>query len=601
MTALRARRLILVVAALATLLSPSLGGTARAEGPGTSPSPAPPGAGAANPREFATYRVYATQYDPNTPGSVEVAVPDKCAKFAALKNQSVLNQFNCPGSYGLGLDYRVVVSRDNGRTATLPVKEVGPWNLDDNYWAQPGSPRPRRTYGDLPRGTPESQAAFYNGYNTVPNCVSLETGKPSGKAGGADQFGRCVLNPAGFDLSVEAAKQLGLGNLENGWVTVSFLWEPSTTGTTYQPLTPSRVLDTRNGSPIGPGATIDLNVTGVGGVPAAGVRAVGLNVTATGATGPGSFLTVYPTGSSRPLASNLNFTPGPSIPNLVIAQVGPGGRVSIYNNAGSVHVVADVQGYYVDSQTSASTFKPVQPQRLLDTRSGTGAPQAKVPAGGSIELKVTDVGGVPGSATAVVLNMTTTRASGPESFLTVWPTGQGRPAVSNLNFTSGPPSTNAVIARVGEGGKVSIYNNLGSTDIVADLNGWFAAPGSADPGQVYYPVNPARALDTRLGAGPLGAGSTLDVTVAGVGGAPAGATAAVLNVTATDPSGPDSFLTLFPSGSPRPQASNLNFAARQTVPNLVTVRLGNGKASVYNNLGSVAVIADVQGWYAAPR
>jgi hypothetical protein len=73
---------------------------------------------------------------------------------------------------------------------------------------------------------PEAQAAFYNGYNTVPNCTSLSTGQPSGKPGGADQFGRCVLNPAGIDLSVEAAKQLGLGTGENAWVTVSFLWEP---------------------------------------------------------------------------------------------------------------------------------------------------------------------------------------------------------------------------------------------------------------------------------------------------------------------------------------------------------------------------------------
>ena len=205
------------------------GGAARAvagEGPGTAPSPAPPGAGAANPPSFVTFRVYATQYAPNTPGSVEVAVPDKCAKFAALKNQSVLNDFGCGAGYRLDLDYRVVVTRDSGQTATIPVKEVGPWNVDDNYWAGPGSTRPRRRYTDLPRGVPEAQAAFYNGYNTVPNCVSLSTGQPSGKPGGADQFGRCVLNPAGIDLSIEAAKALGLGNLENTWLTVSFLWEP---------------------------------------------------------------------------------------------------------------------------------------------------------------------------------------------------------------------------------------------------------------------------------------------------------------------------------------------------------------------------------------
>jgi hypothetical protein len=198
-------------------------GTA-AEGPGTAPAPAPAGAGASNPPGVATYRVYATRYDPNTPGSVEVAVPDKCAKFAALKLTGALSSAGCASGYRTDLDYRAVVTRDDGKTATIPVKDVGPWNEDDPYWAGPGSPRPRRRFADLPRGVPEAQAAFYNGYNTASNCISLSTGQPSGKPGGADQFGRCVLNPAGIDLSTEAAKVLGMA--DNGWVTVSFLWEP---------------------------------------------------------------------------------------------------------------------------------------------------------------------------------------------------------------------------------------------------------------------------------------------------------------------------------------------------------------------------------------
>lgn len=74
------------------------------------------------------------------------------------------------------------------------------------------------------RGTPEAQAAFYNGYNRVSNCKNLN-GSLSGHPGAADQFGRCVLNPGGIDLSVAAAARLGLGHLQNGWVTVTFLWE----------------------------------------------------------------------------------------------------------------------------------------------------------------------------------------------------------------------------------------------------------------------------------------------------------------------------------------------------------------------------------------
>ncbi len=393
---------------------------------------------------------------------------------------------------------------------------------------------------------------------------------------------------------------------------------PVILGSTYNSLSPTRILDTRNGTgtagtnTVGEGGTIEVKVTGVSNVPATGVTAVALNVTAANASGPASYLTVFPTGTTRPLASNLNFDQGTSIPNLVVAQVGTDGKVSIYNNKGSVHVIGDVQGYYtnVGGVTGGSTFKPVDPLRLLDTRNGTGTGgvTAKVPAGGTIELKVTDVGGVPATgATAVVLNMTTTQATGPESFLTVWPAGESRPPVSNLNFAAGPPSTNAVVVRVGLDGKVAIYNNLGSTDVIADLNGWFAAPvaaGTAPVGQFYYPVNPFRNLDSRNGTGTggqvgqLGGPGVIDVAVSGVGGVPANATAAVLNVTAADSPGPESYLTLFPTGTTRPLASNLNFVADQTVPNLVMVRLGGGKVTFYNNLGSVVVIADIEGYYA---
>lgn len=178
------------------------------------------------PPTWAVARVYATQYDPNTPGSVEVAVPDKCAKFAALRQPSNLASSGCPPGYALGLDYRALVVRDSGQYAAFPVRDVGPWNLDDNYWNfGPGAPQPRRLFSGLPPGLPESQAAFSNGYNQSPNCKNLD-GTLSGHAGGADQFGRCVLNPAGIDLSVAAAAQLGLGRLQSEWVSVAFLWAP---------------------------------------------------------------------------------------------------------------------------------------------------------------------------------------------------------------------------------------------------------------------------------------------------------------------------------------------------------------------------------------
>jgi hypothetical protein len=180
---------------------------------------------------FATYRVFATQYQPHDPASVEVAVPDKCAKFAALRNTGALSSQGCPAGYGLDLDYRVVVTLANGRSEVFPVKDVGPWNVDDNYWnpSAAGSPRPRRLFRDLPTGTPEASAAFNSGYNTVANCKDLAE-QPTTRTAGADQFGRCVLNPAGIDLSLKAAERLGLRPGENAFVNASFLWEPVSPG-----------------------------------------------------------------------------------------------------------------------------------------------------------------------------------------------------------------------------------------------------------------------------------------------------------------------------------------------------------------------------------
>ncbi len=187
-------------------------------------TPVPPGS-------FVTYRVFATQYQSHDPASVEVAVPDKCAKFAALRNTSALSSFGCPSGYSLSLDYRVVVSLASGRSEIIPVKDVGPWNIDDNFWnpSAAGSPRPRRLFRDLPTGKPEATAALNEGYNTITNCKGLDE-RPTTRTAGADQFGRCVLNPAGIDLSVAAATRLGMRAGENAFVNVSFLWEPVTPG-----------------------------------------------------------------------------------------------------------------------------------------------------------------------------------------------------------------------------------------------------------------------------------------------------------------------------------------------------------------------------------
>ena len=119
---------------------------------------------------------------------------------------------------------------------------------------------------------------------------------------------------------------------------------------TYHPLAPARILDTRtgNGAPVGKlgsESTLSLQVTGRGGVPATGVASVVLNVTVTEVSAV-SFLTAWPAGTPRPLASNLNYAAGDTVPNLVVVKLGDGGRASLFNSSGDTHVIADVAGWY---------------------------------------------------------------------------------------------------------------------------------------------------------------------------------------------------------------------------------------------------------------
>ena len=108
---------------------------------------------------------------------------------------------------------------------------------------------------------------------------------------------------------------------------------------------PTRLMDTRrSGGALGHGVSRVLDVT-VGAVPST-ARAVVLNVTVTEPTRSG-YLTVWPNGRARPEASNLNFVAGQTVPNQVIAAVGPDGKICLFNSAGSTHVIVDLMGWYV--------------------------------------------------------------------------------------------------------------------------------------------------------------------------------------------------------------------------------------------------------------
>ena len=368
----------------------------------------------------------------------------------------------------------------------------------------------------------------------------------------------------------------------------------------YHSLPPTRLLDTRQtGQTLGPNSRLELTVVG-GSVPSS-ATAVALNVTVTNTT-TSSYLSVFPTGQPQPVLSNLNWRQGETVPNLVIVPVGANGQVTFYNYAGKADVIADLEGYFAAETpgTTAGSYVPLSPSRIADTRTGSGEPYAGQTLGPGVTLnvQVDGQGLVPTTGvTAALLNVTVTNTTA-SSYLTVYPQGGTRPVASNLNWTPGDTVANRVVVPVNPStGQISVYNYSGSTDVIVDVDGYFTAGGSAPSNaSLFGPISPVRVLDTRKTGQALGPGSILPVTLSGVDGIPVNATAVVTNVTATNTTAA-SYFTVYPGGV-RPLASDVNWQAGQTVPNLTVATLSStGEVDVYNHAGSAALIIDAFGYF----
>ena len=246
--------------------------------------------------------------------------------------------------------------------------------------------------------------------------------------------------------------------------------------------------------------------------------------------------------------------------------------------------------------TAGARFTPDGPQRVLDTRDGTGA-AGPVSDGGTVRLKIGGAGTVPAGATAVALNVTVTDTAAP-GYVSVYPDGVARPTVSTLNFTAGQTVANSTMVALSPDGYVDLYDHGGPVDLVADVTGYFVRNAAASG---YTTVAPQRLLDTRTSGDALGAGGTLALPVAGAAGLPStGLTAVAVNVTAVNPTGPG-YLTAYPGGVGRPLASTLNFVAGQTVANMAVVPVGqDGTVDFYNGSpGPTDLLVDVVGYFTA--
>ncbi|MDT0213224.1 FlgD immunoglobulin-like domain containing protein [Rothia sp. ARF10] len=360
----------------------------------------------------------------------------------------------------------------------------------------------------------------------------------------------------------------------------------------YVALTPARLVDTRTGlgapkSPVGAGKEIVVQVVGQGGVPTSNVSSVVLNVTAVSPAASG-YATIYPSGTSRPTASNINYAKGATLANQVFVKVGSDGKARLFTSA-TTNLIVDVAGYY----PPGPQYTGLAPARLLDTRTGLGAAKIRIPAGGTVDLQVAGRGGVPATgAASAAINITAVNPSA-GGYVTAWPTESARPNASNVNYAKAQTIAGLAVVKLGTGGRITLFSSA-STDLLVDVAGWF--PTSSD----FQGATPARILDTRVGTGapksPIAAGGTYSLQVAGVGGVPAtGVKAVLVNVTVVGPTGPG-FVTAYPSTVSRPTASNVNYLTGQTIANTVLAKLGtDGKIKLYTS-ANTHLITDVQGY-----
>ena len=371
---------------------------------------------------------------------------------------------------------------------------------------------------------------------------------------------------------------------------------------TYVPLTPSRLLDTRFGNglsgPFSAGVPRTFQVGGLGGVPA-NATAVSGNLTVTGQSGAGwVYLGPDPVASSP--TSTLNFPVGDTRGNGLTVALGSGGTLSAtLSSASSAHLVFDVTGYYVPD-ASGATYVPLTPSRLLDTRFGNGL-SGPFSAGVPRTFQVGGLGGVPANATAVSGNLTVTGQSG-AGWVYLGPDPVASSPTSTLNFPVGDTRGNGLTVALGSGGTLSAtLSSASSAHLVFDVTGYYVPDAS---GATYVPLTPSRLLDTRFGnglSGPFSAGVPRTFQVGGLGGVPANATAVSGNLTVTGQSGAG-WVYLGPDPVASSPTSTLNFPVGDTRGNGLTVALGSGGtlSATLSSASSAHLVFDVTGYYVVP-
>ncbi len=374
----------------------------------------------------------------------------------------------------------------------------------------------------------------------------------------------------------------------------------------YIPMSPCRVADTRSapgpfGGPALAGQTSRNFTLPKGGcnVPA-DAAAYSLNIAVVPHWSLG-YLEVWPAGTSQPKVATLNSLDGRTKSNAAIVPAGVGGAISIFasmNPAFSTDVVLDINGYFVQAAgKNGLAFFPVMPCRVLDTRDPSGPLGGPFLSGKLVRTFpiLQSNCNLSASAQAYSLNFTAV-PRGPLSYMTAWPHGQEQPLVATLNAVTGTTTANAAIVPAGDDGEIDVFVTS-DTDLVVDVNGYFAPPGSGTNPQSLYAVAPCRLIDTRQTTGAFAGVLAPPINISANGcGIPLAAQAVVFNVTAV-PAAPLGYLTLWPDGENQPRVASLNAVDGAITNNMAIVPMLNGYIDVFAS-GSTNLVLDVFSYFA---
>lgn len=389
---------------------------------------------------------------------------------------------------------------------------------------------------------------------------------------------------------------------------------PATKGR-YEPLAvPSRILDTRRATHIGPTTLIgpyraqkilDLRVLGAGGVPTTGVTAVAVNVTSIGSRAPGYVQALPTLRSAVGTTRTLNVTTaGTTTSAFAIVPVGSGGRISLYLPVGG-EVVVDVQGWFTTTGVDVGTGA-VTAGRLVPLAVPEHWRTARVAGGSTTVLTPPLTTAVPADGSVRALVVVTSASSATSSgFVRLVPAAvAGAFRHTNVSYVAGQPATNVAIVPIGSGGLISAVVGAPGTSAVTldvDVVGWItssAAPSSATG--TFVPLAPQRLLDTRP-ATAFAAGESRTV-VASQGAVPADAIAVSVGITVTGVA-TGGRLQVRPGPPPSGTVRTVTYAAGQTVATgAITGTLVGPSAATVNVFMDRAghAIIDANGYFVGP-